>query len=586
MFFPKLRQNAVTRKGIQRFLGYDRNPRGAEGAFWDMKNLSSAHFPLLGPRAPRGVVARLEDPQGLGCSQTAAWVDRGKLYWNGLEVEGLVLSTLPAMCPKELVFMGAYLVIFPDRVYFNTADPSDWGSLDNCRTVVCSQESGIRYSLCRADGTTYESYSLSDTAPQEPEDGSLWLNTAQEQHTLLTYSAPGGMWVPVAATYVKLEGSGIGLGFSQYDGVELAGCGPESLNGSAVLEQAEENALVVAGMLDQPLTQSSGTVTVSRRAPDMDFVAQCGNRLWGCKYGLVEGKTVNEIYASALGDFKNWSRFQGLSTDSYRASRGSDGPWTGAITYLGRPVFFKENAIETVWPDASGAHSIVTTNCRGVQKGSHRSLVIVDEILYYKSPTDVCAYDGSLPVTVSGALGSEAYGNAVAGRQGARYYISMEGEQGRSLFVYDTARGLWHREDGLQVRFFATRGQELLAIDMGGRLLSMTGASGEPEGPVDWMAQTGPMDLSTPDQFYVTRLTLRLQVPSGSLVRAELRYDSTGPWEQVASLRGDRLQSRTVPIVPRRCDHVELRLSGQGPCRLYSLVKTMEEGSDVVWPLG
>ena len=40
MFFPKLRQNTVTRQGIQRFLGYDRNPRGAEGAFWDMKTIS------------------------------------------------------------------------------------------------------------------------------------------------------------------------------------------------------------------------------------------------------------------------------------------------------------------------------------------------------------------------------------------------------------------------------------------------------------------------------------------------------------------------------------------------------------------
>ena len=73
---------------------------------------------------------------------------------------------------------------------------------------------------------------------------------------------------------------------------------------------------------------------------------ECGNRLWGCKYGLVDGETVNEIYASKLGDFKNWNCFAGLSTDSYAAARGSDGPFTGAADYLGQPRF---SSRRTVW---------------------------------------------------------------------------------------------------------------------------------------------------------------------------------------------------------------------------------------------
>ena len=584
MFYPKLGKLGGTRKTVQRFLGYDRNPRGAEGSFWDMENLCSDGYPVLAPRSPRGVLANLTNPQGLCCKEALAWVDGPDLYWNGARVEGLVLSTLPELCPKELVSMGAYLVIFPDRVYLNTVDLRDFGSLDNCRQIPCTQEAGVSYCLCQADGTRYDGYTLSQTAPAEPADGALWLDCSQSAHILKAWSEASGLWVQIPTVYVRLEGSGIGLGFSQYDGVELSGCGPEDLNGSAVLEAVEDHYIVVAGMLDQPFTQTSGTVSVKRQAPDMDFVVECGNRLWGCKYGLVGGEAVNELYASALGDFRNWNRFQGLATDSYRASRGSDGPWTGAVTYLGRPVFFKENAIETVYPDPSGAHGIITTNCRGVQKGSHRSLVIVDEILYYKSSTDVCAYDGSLPVAVSAPLGQQRFSSAVAGRQGARYYICMEGSDGWHLFVYDTAKGLWHRQDSLRVRFFAARGYELLAIDEDGRLLSMTGDNGTAEGPVSWMAQTGPLDLSQTDQGYVSRLTLRLLLERESWLEVEVRYDSVGPWEHMASLRGDRLHSRNVPILPRRCDHMELRLRGAGPCRVYSLVKTVTEGSDVVWP--
>ena len=582
MFYPKLGQVGRRREMVQRFLGYDRNVRGADGSFRDMENLCSEGFPVLSPRAPRGVLAQLSQPQGLCRREAVAWVDGPTLYWNGAAVPGLTLSTLPQLCPKELVFMGAYLVIFPDRVYLNTVDLSDWGNLDNCRQAECSPESGLYYSLARADGSSFGDYSLSQAPPQEPEDGQLWLDT--ESHVLKAWSQATGIWAPVPTVCVRIEGGGIGLGFSQYDGVELSGCGLEDLNGSAVLEAVGDNFLVVAGMLDQPFTQISGTVTVARQAPAMDFVVECGNRLWGCKYGLVNGKAINEIYACALGDFKNWNRFRGLSTDSYRASRGSDGPWTGAVTYLGRPLFFKENAIETVYPDAAGAHSILTTNCRGIQKGSHKSAVIVDELLYYKSPTDVCVYDGSLPVTVSAPLGQQPYGSAVAGRQGSKYYICMEDGEGFHLFVYDTARGLWHRQDRLQVRFFGWSGYDLLAIDGQGRLLSMTGAEGTPEGVVDWMGQTGPMDLSVGEQSYVTRLTLRLWLEREAFLEVWVRYDGMGAWEPVASLRGDGLGSRNIPILPHRCDHVELRFSGHGPCRIYSLVKTVEEGSDVVWP--
>ena len=54
---------------------------------------------------------------------------------------------------------------------------------------------------------------------------------------------------------------------------------------------------------------------------------------------------VNELYACKLGDFKNWNCFLGISTDSYVASVGTDGPWTGAVTYLGNPIFFKETCL-------------------------------------------------------------------------------------------------------------------------------------------------------------------------------------------------------------------------------------------------
>ncbi len=585
MFYPQLRQYNISRRVIQKFLGYDRGSRPAEGAFSQMENLSGAQFPTLSPRKPRGLVARLQAPQGLSGKNGLAYVDGSRLYYQGLEIHGLTLSEEAAMCPKTLISMGAYVVIFPDKVYFNTADLSDFGSLDNERALTCTPESGIHCTLCRADGTEYESCILSELPPENPTAGALWLDCSAVPHALKVYSGETGLWVDVPTTYVRLEGANIGAGFSQFDGVTISGLGEESLNGAAILQDAGTDHIVIPGIIDQSFTQSAGTVTVSRKAPDMDFVTECANRLWGCKYGLAEGKTVNEIYACALGDFKNWHKYQGLSTDSYAASRGSHGPWTGAITHLGCPVFFKENAIEKVYPSTGGGHQIVTTNCRGVEQGSHKSLSLVGEVLYYKSPTDICAYDGSLPVSVSRPLGELLGHDAVAGSVGSLYYISLaDSGGGNRLLVYDAARNLWHGEDDLRALDFCRVGNSLYCLEEGGRLWCLDGTEGEPEGQIFWFAQTGPMGIDRVDEKIISRLSLRLELESGSDLDIFVRYDGEGSWIHGANLRGRGLGSQVVSLLPRRCNHFALRLKGRGVCRLYSIAMILEDGSDVQWP--
>ena len=35
-----------------------------------------------------------------------------------------------------------------------------------------------------------------------------------------------------------------------------------------------------------------------------------------------------------------------------------------------------------------------------------------------------------------------------------------------------------------------------------------------------------------------------------------------------------------IPIIPRRCDHMRIRLEGSGEFRLYSIARIIERGSD------
>ena len=591
MRLPKLTTRAVGRSVVDVFGGYNHNLRIGDGEFYDERNLCSDDYPLLATRRQRGVYASPTNPQGLIAKDALCYVDGSEFVINEKRIE-MNLSTAAENCPKSLVSMGAYVIILPDKKYINTADTSDCGSVDASWTST----GDVGFSLCTVNGSGYGSVITSDAAPENPANGSYWLDTSGTPHTLKVYSSATGVWTGVATTYVKISATGIGAGFDQYDGVEISGIvkgAVKDLNGSAVVWARGDDYIVVVGLPDAATTQTAeeGSVTVKRAMPDVDFVTESGNRLWGCKYGMVDGKVVNEIYASKLGDFKNWNCFMGISTDSYAANVGTDGQWTGAITHLGYPIFFKENCLHKVYGNFPSNFQIQTTACRGVQKGSGGSMAIVNEALYYKSRGGVCAYDGSLPTEISAAFGDEFYSDAVGGGHGSKYYISMKDSGGTwHLFVYDTRLGVWHREDTTHAEAWCSCRDEMYYIDAADKKIRTVLGSGTAEtAAIPWKAETGTIVALTgstkyPDRIadrkYVGRMLIRMALETGSTVHAYIEYDSSGAWEKLWSMTGKNLRTFSFPVRPHRCDHFRLKLEGTGGAKIYSITKTLERGSD------
>ena len=586
MRYPLLRPTAQTRVTTARFTGYDHRDRRGDGAMFDTTNLTTARYPSLASRPPRGLVTTLPAPGGLTAKDGLIWIDGGRIFVNALPLDE------PRLTPgvKQLVSMGAYLCIFPDKVYLNTEDLSDFGSME----AAYRSAGTVRYSLCRADGTDFTRVVTGDT---EPEDTSaeLWLSTAGGALAAMSYSAAAGCWVQLDTVYTKLRFTSQGqlpALFRAFDGVTVSGAAFDEVNGEKLLYavggcgetgREESDWAVLVGLLPEALVQNEGSVVIERRVPDMDYVCEAGNRLWGCFYGARGGAVRNELYGSALGDFRNWSQYRGASTDSYTASVGSDGPWTGAVNYLGCPTFFKEERIHQLLPAASGAHAVQETVCRGVRRGCAGSLAVINETLLYLSRGGVCAWQGGFPVGVSAALGEEKYDSAAAGALDGRYYLSARGADGcYSLFVYDIERGLWCREDGLHVLQFAASGGELYALDADtGALWALTGRAGEPEGPVAWEAVGGVQSYETPDRKCVSRLNLRARLAPGAAAQALIEYDGSGVWVPAGELTHSGLGTALLPVRPRRCDHLRLKLTGTGEAELLSVTRVLETGSDV-----
>lgn len=589
MRLPQMTELSTSRSITEVFGGYNHNLRIGDGEFYDMKNLTSAYYPILSPRGQRGTYNNATNPLGLIAKDNLCYVDGATLYINGTAVNGLVLAT---NTEKTLVSMGAYIIILPDKKWVNTANTTEYGSIEASVTTSAN----VTFSLCKVDGSAFSASSITNsaTAPSEPTDKQYWIDTSSTPHTLKQYSATSEMWVSVATTYIKIESSGIGSGFSQYDGVKISGIQTENNtqlnelnNGNFVLWEVGTNYIVIVGMLDATATISNH-ITVSRQMPTMDFVIESENRLWGCHYGIVDGKAVNEIYASKQGDFKNWNCFMGLSTDSYVASVGTDGVFTGAFTYLGYPMFFKEGFVHKVYGSYPAQYQIQTTACRGVQRGSSKSLDMVNEVLYYKGKNGICAYDGSLPAEISSVLGEVNYSNAVACSHGNKYYISMKDDSNvYHLFVYDVQKGLWHKEDNTQVNTFCSCRNELYYIEVTTsgntttkKIKTMFGSGTKDTGKIKWMAETGIISADYPDKKYISRMLVRMSLELGATVSFFIQYDSMGEWEHICTHTSSSLRSFSMPIAPRRCDHFRIRIEGVGDAKIYSITKTIEQGSD------
>ena len=583
MEYPTLYVKQKSRQMSDAFLGYNHNLRIGDSEFYDMKNMTSEYYPVLAPRGSRGLYKDGINANGLIAKDSLCYVDGSAFVVGDERIEmGISDGT------KDLISMGAYVIIMPDRKYINTVKKGneyEYGDIDEEHETT----EDVTFELCALTGETYKNVSVSATAPSSPKNGQLWIDTSSTPHTLKKYSTVNKMWVSVATTYIKVSSKGIGKNLKQYDGVKLSGITAEELtglNGAHALWGCTEDELIITGILDKVITQTveQGTITVSRKMPDMDFIVESNNRLWGCKYGPNEdGEVVNEIYSSKQGDFKNWNCFMNLSTDSYSVSCGSDGQFTGAITHLGFPLFFKENCVHKVYGDYPANFRLQSTACRGVQRGSHRSLAIVNETLFYKSLNSVCAYDGSLPVEMSAALGEVRYSDAISCAHGNKYYIDMKTADGKyHLFVYDTEKGMWHKEDNLHVDCFCSYMGEIYGVDHNGKhIITLFGSGAKDSAKVPWMVETGLVGMSMPDMKYISKLMIRMSLEVGATVEISIQYDSIGDWEQVCQMTVTSLRSFSIPIRPRRCDHFRIRIEGEGQGKIYSITKTIEQGSDV-----
>ncbi len=355
------------------------------------------------------------------------------------------------------------------------------------------------------------------------------------------------------------------------------------LNTTNHIYGAGDDYIIVAGILHNAVTLED-TLRMEMKVPDLDYVCEANNRIWGCCYEEADGTIVNEIRSCALGDYRNWYKFGGTAADSYTVSVGSDGVFTGAFTLQGMPMFFKESYMHKINGTIPANFAMNTVSCRGVQDGSWKSLAVVNETLFYKARHEIMAYEGALPYAVSGKLGHADYMNAVAGNYRDKYYICMQDADTLQwhTYVLDAVKGVWHKEGAEKIPHMANIGGELVLAVEGTdttELRTVGNRSGTEES-FPWSVTFGILGFQSEQQKYLSRYNIRAQMSAGSRMKVEMQYDSSGKWVHMGTMKSPRLQTFLLPIIPRRCDHCQLRISGTGTINIYSVAREYENGGD------
>lgn len=585
MYNPAVYETDKTQELISAFGGLNCNPVIPDNCFSDECNMGGVDYPLISPRNKRAFFdvysSRLH---GLFSKSKIMYINNGLIYYGGEAVEGLIFPDIQG--ERQFVSMGAKVLVFPDKVYINTADLTDFGSLE--AEFETEEGTSVTCSLSKGDGDLYENYIVSSAEPEEVKNGDLWLDTSVTPNELKQYSESLGMWMPLAETYVRISCGEIGKNFEIYDGVTLSGFQNEDLNGSHIIRDKGDDFITVTGIIPNTINQTA-PIRVVRKLPEMDFVVESGNRIWGCN------SEKNEIYASKLGDPKNFESFMGISTDSYGVTVGTDGEFTGAVAFRGYVIFFKEHCIHKIYGQ-NPPYTVNTSYIRGVQKGSHKSLQVVNETLYYKSPNGICAFEGGVPLDISEALGGAYYTDAVAGVLGNKYYICMSDKNGdRVLFNYDESRNIWHKEDNIDIKEFASHNGNLYFIGVvkgENRLCLADGEnvygnfSGDLSGwfieeNFEWSCETGLWGLDIPENKYYSGIVIRACGESGARINIDFQINSTRKWERQISVSVEKTGAFSLPFSSPRCDHLKIRISGKGKAKILGISRKTEVGSEL-----
>lgn len=627
---------------VQEFGGINERLRINENEFSKMQNMSLDEYPALTVRDKRMTLDVSTPERKLLCLHyqgkyvkiTREWENpyEVKLYIDDKDT-GVRLSDGDGQTDKQIYGIGNYIIIIPDYKYVNISKPSENGELN-----IYTSNLRLTLTPCTLSGDAYKIKSTGITAPENPANGDMWVDTSGETSVLKAWDESMKMWQSVAATYIRVSAEDSDVDFTKLfkawdvvgicallhtdtiaelrntDGEEFENSVKEKLinqlksfvstkleltglfvEQKAILYKVEEKTVIVSGLIDAACKFNA---LFYKGFPALSFIFEHNNRIWGCRsVTTLLGEHLNEIIASKQGDFTNWFSYLGVSTDSYAVTVGAPGGFTGGVSFGGCPLFFKEDCIIKIYGNAPSNFQTITTPCMGVEKGMWGSITIANGVLFYKSPSCFCAYDGSMPVNISAKLKNKKYKNIMGGSTDSKVYFACTEEGGEKyILVFDIETGKWTKENCGNIKYFVKNGNVLnfAECDDEGEIIAFKSISGDydpsiihndevypvSEDDFEWHFESGDIGLDDVNLKYIKKLQIRVKIYAGSSFRTSVSCDGEEFLQVGNKIMTPGVKTVSIPLSLEKCESYRYRLEGRGRVDIFSIKYEMKEGSD------
>jgi hypothetical protein len=230
---------------------------------------------------------------------------------------------------------------------------------------------------------------------------------------------------------------------------------------------------------------------------------------------------------------------------------------------------------------------------RSTQTGcvNGKTVVVVNDTLYYLSANGVMRYDGGYSSNVSAALGNliadwGTFQSVSASANKNKYVLFREGT--KEFFEYDPQLNIWHKQ---KITEFSGNISYAWRDDDGMWLISTENEAWEPypgltPEAIQYYVEFADFteDVSKAPAYGANfkglgKIQIRMALGANSTATVEIKFDE-GDWETVQQFT-TQIDKRSfyLPITPRRCDHFCLRISGAGDFTLWSLARESYKGS-------
>ena len=238
MILPYLQEtSAPSKKYTVSFRGINYGEGYQDGELSECTNLSTERYPCISQRAKRVKMGEYEAPQTIHAKEGLLVIDKTNVFYNDKKVGEVTEGR------KQTATIGNYVVIFPDKMYYNVATDT-FGSMEETYT---------------ASGLVFTSNSITTTGEFKFRDG---------------------------------------------DAVEISGCVVKENNKTPVIQSITSTTLTFKDNTFTATTEE-GEVTIKRSIPDLDYICESNYRLWGTNGNTIFSSKFSDPFNFSV--FENLS---------------------------------------------------------------------------------------------------------------------------------------------------------------------------------------------------------------------------------------------------------------------------------------